>query len=108
MPADNHVSAVRWRRRQPLFEVRRAGLNVLLQTRRKCSAANELLFQAGRQLIPLGQSGRQTFAMFRVPMAHFFPVAIPIIVAPIFTSATVTLFVIAVLFASLAVTLSLT
>ena len=97
MPPDNYVGTVRWRRRQPPFKVRRAGLDAFPQTRRKCSAANKLLFQAGRQLIPLGQSGRQSLAMLGVPVAHFFPVAIPIIVVPIFTTVAVIVFVIAVL-----------
>ncbi len=107
MSSNDDVSPIRWRRRQSPFKVRWARLNFLLQTRRKGSAADELLFQTGRQLIPLGQSGRQTFAMLRVPMAHFFPVAVPIIVAAIIANVTVIVFVIAVLFVTFAVTLSL-
>jgi hypothetical protein len=63
-----------------------------------------LLFQARRQLIALGQAGRQTFAMLRVPMAHLFPVAIPIIVAAIVAAIAI---VIAIVGVSLAMPLSL-
>jgi hypothetical protein len=108
MAPDDHVCAVRWRWRQPPFKVERARLNFLLQTWRKCSSANKLLFQAGRQLISLGQSGRQSISMLRIPVPHLFPVAIPIIVTVIFTTVTFVVFVIAVFFVSFAVSLSLT
>ncbi len=76
--ANDDVGAIGRRRRQSSFEVRRAGLDALLQSGRERSATNELPLKAGGQLIPFGESGRQTGAMFFVPVVHLIPVVIAI------------------------------
>src|SRR5258708_11717961 len=67
------------RRRQTLLELLRARNHLLPQSWRECSPRDELSFQAGRQLVPLGQTGRKAVAMFRVPAAYFVTVAIAVI-----------------------------
>jgi len=76
--ANDDVGAIGRRRRQSSFEVRRAGLDALLQSGRERSATNELPLKTGGQLIPFGESGRQTGAMFFVPVVHLIPVVIAI------------------------------
>jgi hypothetical protein len=76
--ANDDVGAIGRRRRQSSFEVRRAGLDALLQSGRERSATNELPLKTGGQLIPFGESGRQTSAMFFVPVVHLIPVVIAI------------------------------
>ncbi len=76
---DDDMCAIRRRRGQLSCQFRRAGLNFLLQTRRERATTNELPFETGRQLISLGEPGRQIGAMFCIPVAHFFPVAIAIV-----------------------------
>ena len=73
------------RRRQTLLELLRARNHLLPQSWRECSARDELSFQAGRQLVPLGQTGRKVVAMFGVPAAYFVTVAIAVIMTvPVF------------------------
>jgi len=76
--ANDDMGAIGRRRRQSSFEVRRAGLDALLQSGRERSATNELPLKTGGQLIPFGESGRQTGAMFFVPVVHLIPVVIAI------------------------------
>ncbi len=93
--ANDDVGAIGRRRRQSSFEVRRAGLDALLQSGRERSATNELPLKAGGQLIPFGEPGRQTGAMFFVPVVHLIPVVIAIgavsIIAIVIMTASVSL-----------------
>src|SRR6266849_669401 len=77
------------RRRQTLLELLRARNHLLPQSWRECSARDELSFQAGRQLVPLGQTGRKVVAMFVVPAAYFVTVPIFVLVAVFVVAATV-------------------
>src|SRR6267154_6609884 len=93
------MSAVGRRRRQSSFEFFRTGLEPFLQSGRQRPAANELLFQAGRQTILLCEPGRQLVPMPVVPSAQLLTIAILIKLGA--------LVVIALLVVALAMALSL-
>jgi len=56
--ADQDMCAIGWGRRQPTLQLNGSWIQTLLEARRKCSVANELLFESGRQAILLGKAGR--------------------------------------------------
>jgi hypothetical protein len=65
--ANEHVSAVRGRRWQTLFEVWRTGLDALLQPWRERAAPHELPFESRRQLVSFGKSRRQIVLVVVIP-----------------------------------------
>jgi hypothetical protein len=79
--ADELVTAVGRRRRQSPLKVFRATLHLLAETRRQCAPRLKLPFQSRRQLVALGQPGRQMVAMVAIPGPHL--VAVAIVVAAV-------------------------
>src|SRR5215472_10071131 len=77
---DNYVYVVRRRRRKHHFQLTRARLYLLLQSRRQSSIHNQLALQPGRQMITFRQTRRQTIVISAVPVADV-PVMI-LVVAP--------------------------
>jgi len=74
--ADDDVLAIRRRRREFANKFDRRRLDPLAQSRREGAAFNELPFESRRQLVSLGQAGRQMVLMIGVPRAKHFAVVI--------------------------------
>jgi uncharacterized membrane protein len=53
-------------------------LNFLPQARWECAAHHELFLQTGRQLIPLGEAGREVVVMVVIPVPHSIAVVIAV------------------------------
>jgi hypothetical protein len=75
-------------------------LDFLPQARRECTAHHELFLQTRRQLIPLGETGREVVVMVVIPVPHRIAVVIAVNIA-----APVVVIVIAVFVATVAVPL---
>jgi len=76
--ADKKLTAVGRGRGQAVFEFLRARIKLFLQTRRERSVAHELLFETWRQMIFLGESGREMGFALVIPTADFLFVRIVI------------------------------
>ena len=72
-----------------MAQIFRTGLHTLLQARRECSAAHELLFESRGEAILFGKAGRKIAAATVVPAANFLLLVIfvklPLVVFVVFT-----------------------
>jgi len=69
--ADDYAFTIPWRRGKAALEVGRNHVDAAFKSWRKLAAEHELLFQAGRQAIFLGEAPREICVMFGVPAAKF-------------------------------------
>jgi hypothetical protein len=77
---DYDVAAIGWWRRQSALQFRRTRLILLSQTGRKRAVDHQLSFQAGRQAVALGESGRKVIMMVAIPASHLIAIAIVVTV----------------------------
>ena len=82
MSTDEHVSAARRRRRQPVFDFFRTRHHPLAQSRWQGTSYSQLTLKPGRQLISLSQSRWQMVVaiMIVIPVAHVVAVVVAVIV----------------------------
>lgn len=80
VPSNQHISAIRRRRRQTPFQIFRARSDFLLESWRKGAALHKLPFQSRRQTVSLGEPGRKIALMAAIPFADSDTVLIPVIV----------------------------
>jgi hypothetical protein len=90
---DYGVTAIRWGRRQPPFEIVWAAFNLLSQSRRKRAAHHKLPFKAGRQPVTFGQPGREVVAMIAIPGAHLVSVMI-VVTATVIVSVPISILIV--------------
>jgi len=93
--ADEHVRAVRRGWRQTPFQFLGAGVHTLLQTRGKRAAYDQLLFQTGRKLVPLGEPGREMAFVLGVPAADLLLVVLVVVVVAIVVADRLLMFIVA-------------
>ena len=74
MTADQNVCAIGWRRGQSALQFDRHWIEVLLQTRRKRTVADQLFLKTRRQPVFLGQLRREVFSLVAVPATNNFVV----------------------------------
>src|SRR5579859_1611831 len=79
MSRNQHIRAIRRRRRQTSFQIFGTRLYSLLEPRRKCAALLKLSFQPRRQAVLLGKPRREIALMARIPCADNLTVLIPVI-----------------------------
>ena len=103
--ADKDMLAIRRRRRQLPFKIDGNSINPSPQTGRQRAPKFQLPFQAGRQSIPLCETGRQVSAMALVPAMHnlvvsdIIPMPMPMVfIAVVFVAVAVTLSIFIVIF----------